>query len=264
LDDSKSAVLTVRSFYEGYGEPQKQSFEQFLEKTFAELKDKKIEHLILDLRNNEGGNDDYVPLLYSFLTHKPFTLGNPTVLASNRSSFFSYADQLSEDLKQFQTAPDNFVSLSPTGEYVLNKEVNSEQYVVYQPRINNYKNRLSILVNGGSFSATNKFIDLVYYYRNKIRPALFIGEQNGGDTKYGRSTGGQSLRITLPNSKLKISIPLLGSTELNRNASHKVKIPDYEVRPSQKDLAEGIDRVLEFARRIGQIRGASKKIRRAT
>jgi hypothetical protein len=118
LNEPKSALLTIRSFYEGYGQP-RFDFAQFFKETFAEVKKQGVQNLILDLRDNEGGNGDYPPLLYSYLCDKPFTLGGATILASNRSSFFRYASQLSDDLKQFQTNPEKFVSLSPTGEYVL-------------------------------------------------------------------------------------------------------------------------------------------------
>jgi hypothetical protein len=129
--------------------------------------------------------------------------------------------------------------------------------VTYQPQSDNYKGRLYILINGGSFSAASSFVDIVYYYRDKGRQATFIGEQNGSNTGFGRGSGGQTLSITLPQSKLGVGIPLLGGTLLNRNL--KVKIPDYEVSPSATDIANGIDRELEFAKSLCRIRSVGTK-----
>ncbi len=39
---------------------------------FQKIKEKNIQHLIIDLRENGGGNNDNIPELFSFMAYKPF------------------------------------------------------------------------------------------------------------------------------------------------------------------------------------------------
>jgi hypothetical protein len=103
------------------------------------------------------------------------------------------------------------------------------------------------LTDGGSFSATNNFLDLVHrYHRREGRHVSFVGEQNGGDNSFGKSSGGQALAIALPHTKLSLSIPLLGASEHFATANPKAVIPDHTVTPSIQDVVAGTDRQLLF------------------
>ncbi len=67
-----TAVLTISSFnyyrWNNYDE-----FVAFIDQSFAEIKQKGIEHLIIDLRFNGGGSPESSIYLLQHLTHEPFT-----------------------------------------------------------------------------------------------------------------------------------------------------------------------------------------------
>ncbi len=67
--DEATALLTIRSFE---FESREVNFERFLREAFQEIADRGISHLIIDLRDNEGGKDAYGALLYAYLTDGPF------------------------------------------------------------------------------------------------------------------------------------------------------------------------------------------------
>lgn len=73
INDKKNyAVLTVsRSFYDKKIDP---NFDSLLLTAFHLIKERKIENLILDLRNNEGGDEYQQIELMSYLYDKPFKL----------------------------------------------------------------------------------------------------------------------------------------------------------------------------------------------
>jgi hypothetical protein len=48
------------------------NYPAFLEKTFRKIKQDRIQKLIIDLRDNGGGRDQYGVMLYSYLTKQPF------------------------------------------------------------------------------------------------------------------------------------------------------------------------------------------------
>lgn len=66
------SILTIGSFHSKELMRTGEDFPGFLAASFKELKTKKVEKLIIDLRNNPGGDDVYGSLLYSYLTDKPF------------------------------------------------------------------------------------------------------------------------------------------------------------------------------------------------
>jgi hypothetical protein len=107
---------------------------------------------------------------------------------------------------------------------VLKPEFDAGGYQVFEPQPNRFTGRLYVLTDGGCFSATNSFLDLVYrYHRVEKRSVTFIGEQNGGDNSSGRGSGGQMLSIVLPHSKQKLAIPLWALSSTSRSWSPRQK-----------------------------------------
>ncbi len=66
------ALLTVRSFHSKELMRTGEDFQRFLATSFKEINEHKTKTLILDLRNNSGGDDAYGALLYSYLANRPF------------------------------------------------------------------------------------------------------------------------------------------------------------------------------------------------
>jgi len=77
--DSTLAVLKIRSFS---GTNYKKAYKTI----FQEIREKKIQHLVLDLRGNTGGRLNEISDLYSYLTReKEYVFLNPTVVKSKWS-----------------------------------------------------------------------------------------------------------------------------------------------------------------------------------
>ncbi|MGD9347708.1 MAG: S41 family peptidase, partial [Candidatus Aminicenantes bacterium] len=68
LEHSHTAVLTIRSFVY-YENPEK--FNDFIDDSFAKIDRLKIKNLVIDLRNNGGGNPFCTSHLFSYLIHEP-------------------------------------------------------------------------------------------------------------------------------------------------------------------------------------------------
>jgi hypothetical protein len=109
-----------------------------------------------------------------------------------------------------------------------------------------------VLQNGGSFSATGEFTSVLHH---NYPDAVFVGEE-GGAGYYG-NVSGASVRLTLPNSGVRVNLPLMkyssaveGYTPLDRGL-----IPDISIEPSIEDILVGSDTVLEDTlRRIHESR----------
>jgi hypothetical protein len=157
----RTALLTIKSFYEGLFGSDNPDFSVFLASAFKLIKENAVEDLIIDVRSNEGGNSSYAPMLYSYLADRPFRFVGRTFLTSNKISFIKYAENPSGRCQAFAVDPLRFVSPGADGSWVLKQEFDEGAYRVFEPQPNRFTGRLYVLTNGGCFSATNSFLDLV-------------------------------------------------------------------------------------------------------
>jgi hypothetical protein len=240
---SADGVLSVRSFYEGLLPPGSAGFAAELARAFDQMGEDRPRRLMLDLRSNEGGNNDYVPLLYSYLAHRPFRMAEPTIVRSATISGLGYMDAPSEELRAFAADPRLFISADPIYGWTLKPEY--APTIDHDPAPNAYLGPLGVLTDGGSFSATGAILDLIFrYHRREGRQVDFYGEAPGVDTSLGWSSGGQSLVVTLPNSQLKLAIPLLGARNHFSTSPVQVVLPDKVLAPTPAELQAQVDGVL--------------------
>ena len=205
------AVLTVKTFFDGFLQQTHEDFKQFLDSAFNDIKDKKVEKLVIDVRSNQGGNDENGELLYSYLTQKPFLY---------------YASQ--------ETINEKFTELSHPN---LGQQ---------QPKENNFKGKVYVLIDGRSFSAAAEFSSIV---RSNNR-GLFIGEECGGGY-YGNTSGDEAM-VTLPHTQITARIPMVKYTLAVKKAKYNDRgvIPDYPVYPTISDIVENKDGQMEYALKI--------------
>jgi hypothetical protein len=241
----KTAYLKVGSFYKGLIEQFGQNYEPFLDSTFTDITTKKIQNLILDLRNNEGGGGGYDFLLLSYLVNTPIIPENVTV-SGRQFNFTKYAVNLSDEVKAFIENPNEFLQNDTS---LLLKEQYTGQ-IIFPISKNCFNGKVIVLTNGGSFSASTNLIKRLYNFRqtskNKI---LFVGEENGGDIFANTECAGQGYSIKLPNSFIEIDMPALCTGQLKKDYPKK-RLPDYEVFDKITELKANKDYVLDFANKM--------------
>jgi Peptidase family S41 len=247
---NQTAYLKLGSFYKGFIENFGQRYEPFLDSCFADMQQKGAKNLILDLRNNEGGGDNYDDLLLSYLVKKqPGT--NTTVSVPGRVfAYKKYAGNSSEDVKTFMENPGVFLTNDTS--LVLKNEYTGQMDFPTSPNL--FSGNIYVLTNGGTFSSGTAVVSQLYYSRlNSTRKTTFIGEENGGDIYAQTGCAGQSYVLQLPNSNIRADMPFLCFGQLNK-VYPKRRLPDYEVYPRVKNLAKGLDDVLVFAIKLADKR----------
>lgn len=228
------AILTVRTFSARAYQNAKIGYPTFLKNTFQELEEKKTKHLIIDLRDNGGGTDAYGKILFAHLIDKPFRFYEHLRANNIKYTFFQYTGITQEQQKEF---PLSFKE-NEDGTYDLKFHPNLGEQKPIPPI---FKGNVYVLLNGNSFSGTGECTSLMHFHK----VAVFIGEECGSG--YYGNTSGFMPRLTLPNTKIRVRIPMIRYTmAVSGYPKDRGIIPDYPVSPKIEDLLYDKDTVMEF------------------
>jgi len=165
------AVLTISSFLNDYLEQNKENIKTFLEASFRTLKNKDINKLIIDLRDNKGGEDENGALLYAYLTDKPFR----------------YYDSLKSTTKVLE----------------------HPNLGLQQPKENNFTGKIIFLINGKSFSTTAEFCAIAKSNRRGVFIGEETGGGYYGNTSGDRATvilPNTKIRVNIPMNKYVLAV----------------------------------------------------------
>ncbi len=208
LIDKTTALLTVRTFDEGRISRAKVDFGSFLDSAFTAVNAAKISNLIIDVRDNGGGNDDYGALLYSYLSQKPF----------------------------------GYFASKASNTHVVKLEENP-LLGLQKPKTNSFKGKVYMLTNGLSFSTTADFCATA---RSNKR-AVFVGEETGGGY-YGNTSGGRTEAILPNSGiVVNIPLYKYLNAVKKAEHSDRGIIPDYPVYARIDDILQNRDVELAMA-----------------
>jgi hypothetical protein len=179
---------------------------------FPQLQQKKIEHLILDLRDNQGGNFSPAIYLLSYLLNHPF-------------QYFTELKSVKENTATSQVL----------------KSMKGKILMTHLSKKNPYKGKVYVLINGGCFSNTSSFCSRLELYNRSV----FIGEETGGNKVVFCGVFGPKDNIVLPNTKIICdnSNYRLTVSDIKENTGHGV-IPTYTIVPAITDILQQKDVVL--------------------
>jgi len=235
------ATMTIRSFNSNYAKQQgKKNFKHFYKKSFEQIVAANIEHLIIDLRNNGGGDPMPTIELFAHLHPEPFTFYKAVTSNVQRvpdkqlyqTSFFERLIYPLAFKKQGDIYVPNWIA----------RLAGLKGLKPSKPNTPYYAGKVYVLTNARSFSATGEMTAIIKTHNR----AIFIGEEAGGNPNL--NTSGFQFVLTLPNTGNIIVLPFW-SWAMNvdfENTGHGV-LPDYPIRPSIADKLVGKDVVMEYA-----------------
>lgn len=196
------------------------NYERFLKQSFKEIRSKGSENLILDLRGNGGGRDNYGALLVSYLLPQEFGYFDNILVTPDYSG---YGEVIQSGKKYFMTSHRGLSR--------------------WQPQEDVYKGSLYILIDGRSFS-TCADVATVLHHNGR---GTFLGAETGGG--YDGNTSGNTRTISLPNSGITVYVPMWKYT--TANVGHEFHgrgvIPDYIITRTWEQFSNEEDATLEKA-----------------
>ncbi len=245
IDSSiNTGIFTLNTFSGGNGKHLK----KFIRRTFKKLQSDSVNNLILDLRGNGGGEIDIYALLTRYLRNKPFKVADSAyAVAKSLRPFSKYIHQ------RFLT---NFGLLFLTSK---KKDGNYhfgfyERHLYHPKKKNHFDGKVYVLINGPTFSASTLFCNAVKGQSN----ITLVGEDAGGG--WHGNSGIMIPDITLPNTKLKVRLPLFKIVQYNHmHKDGRGVAPDIYIPPTVEGVVKSIDRKMLIVK--GMIKNSNASTR---
>lgn len=253
--DSLTAKLTIHSFDLGNANSAShKDYMQFLDNTFKTIKESQISNLIVDVRNNGGGNDPNDIMTYSFLANRDFQESKQVWISFNKIPFIKYIDSpIPKIIRPFGIGKYNklFQKRFPIkqGDKYFIGENESEMQVI-TPNPNAFKGNVYLLISEQVASAASLFAALLAGNENTIT----IGNESMGG--YFGHNGHTPISYVLPHSKIVTTFSVDNITQdvlpLSNQLPARGIIPQHLVLQSYEDFINQKDTQLDFTMKLIQ------------
>jgi C-terminal processing protease CtpA/Prc len=171
-----------------------------LPRWFQLISDHDTKSLIIDVRNNGGGEETVATELLSYLVAAPFRYYDCAVLNGSSFGFLRYVQ---DDGTPYAKLLPQYARVAGAhcrhfGPYEL---TNRPNLGLQQPRIPHFAGQIYLLVDAGSFSTSAEFAATLRTYTQ----AVIIGQETSGN--YYGDNSGITIPIVLPHSRLVLEVP---------------------------------------------------------
>lgn len=205
----------------------------FLDGVFETLEAKKIAHFIIDIRYNEGGNDEVAKSILERIIRQPIDIARAISITAYRK----IPDELRSYISTWDKNPydwGNNVEEMGNGKYRMKNKTAQQRMV---PKNGGFKGKSYLLTNADNSSATH----IMAAYVKKYKLATIVGQETGGNQK--GLNGGYMFFHRLPHTGVELDIPVLGvnispDTPTTYNGGI---LPDIPVEKNVADFIKNID-----------------------
>lgn len=210
-----------------------------IENFVKKISDSSYQNLIIDVRNNYGGEEQNVALIFSLIAQQPFSQQFlRKVNKKDRFKFFSNCLNYSVESHDIFSGYNSVKGKD--GFYYFNDSSDIKPNLT-----NNFKGKIYVLTNERSFSASTNFAALVHKYKRGV----VVGRESG--SAYYHMNAEKFADLRLPNSGIVIRIPLVklvfDTIKDPRIPWGRGVIPDYPLNFTLKELAwENGDSILNY------------------
>ncbi|WP_299895411.1 S41 family peptidase [uncultured Aquimarina sp.] len=210
------AYMKIKSFTNG-------GYKEFYKESFAKIDSAKSTNLVIDLRGNLGGRLTEIDDLYSYVADKEYVFIEKSKMTGRLSFLYPYFHTKSITTKTAATLLSPILAVYQL--FKVKKEKGDSYFKfkyskLREPKPNNYKGKIYVLIDGESFSASSIFST----HLKATKRATFVGEETGG--AYNGTVAGVYAPIELPNSKINMRVGLL-----KINAPYSIEPDGYGIKP---------------------------------
>lgn len=228
--ENNTALIDIDRFFAFPGE---MNYNKFLKESFRQVREQGISNLIIDLRGNEGGNENWGIELYSYLAGSPFRYYDHISVCKKQDSEIDFKIPVLFRIAGLFNRKGN-----GTNEFTLGRGLKEQK-----PARDTYSGRAYLLLDGQSFSVATEFASRV---KSDGRCTVVGSETAGG---YALNTSGFFTIVNLPNSEMDLGIPLMGFHMAgvgDMNPKDRGVLPDHYVYPTIDQLKNNTDFIKEY------------------
>jgi C-terminal processing protease CtpA/Prc len=214
--EGERAVMTLPTFAV---QRSKFNWQRFFVESFDELKRKQVKNLIIDVRDNEGGDAAIALDLLSYLVKAPATYtADQSVTSYERvpPALAGYLDTWDTGFYDRSGNVDKITEGPQAGRFRFRPKANKVSDIA--PRSTRFTGKVWLLVGPENSSATYALAKLA----KQLGVATLVGQATGGNER--GLNAGQLAWVNLPNSGVAVDIPLLAQ-------SYTATTPDAGITP---------------------------------
>ncbi len=189
------------------------AFDQFLKQTFKELKKKKSTKLIIDIRENNGGESGLNDLLLSYITKQPYQQSSGRYWKVSKLAKEAYVANPIYKTVFGKKIIENYLS-TPEQEVIANF---NEELTQPTPPKNYFDGKTCFLIGPNTFSSANFLADAVKTYHL----STLIGSVTGENT----NDFGEQISFNLRNSEAKVFVS--STYDIGDNGNKEMFEPVY-------------------------------------
>lgn len=218
---TKSAYMRLTTFSKGH-------LKTFFRRSFKKMKEAQIQSFILDLRENGGGRVNNSIALTKYLKQTPFKIADSVVAISRKLKHGRY----------IQSSWMYWLAMNFGASKAADGTIHYKRYEnhFYEPNAAlAFKGSVYIIQGGYTFSAATMVAGALKGQSN----ITIVGEESGGGY-YGNSAIFIP-NITLPNTKLRVRLPLYKMVIDQNRPKGRGIIPDVIIPPSSYAIRTGFD-----------------------
>ena len=247
--NNSTGILTIYDF--GIGNETTEAHKRyciFLDSIFSEIKTKNISNLVVDIRQNNGGDDPNDVVTYSYLTQRNFRESKEVWINFKKVPYLKYYNSsIPKFLRPFGVGKYNrrFQNRFPqyrNGKYYISDRESEMQ--LRKPNEKAFNGKIYLLVSPAVASAGSLFAAMVSGNRNTIT----VGEETLGGY-YGHN-GHTPMDYKLPKSKIITEFFVENIEQDVPEKSNQIYgrgiIPDMEVLQTFEDYLKNEDTQLNF------------------
>lgn len=181
----------------------------YLENTFAELNAKSVPTLVIDIRDNEGGDGAIGEAILSYLISTPLKFrSSQSVTSYERVPYLlaKYLDTWGYNFFDRTGQVEKITSGTAAGKYSVIARASAAKEIKPVDAMRRYKGKVYMFVGPENSSATFQLALLA----KQSGVVTLVGQVTGGNQR--GLNGGEITWVTLPDSGVSVDIPLLAAT----------------------------------------------------
>lgn len=210
-----------------------------IDEAFEELNNKKVPNLIIDIRENEGGQGEVGEYILERVIKESFTA--PSMQSSVR--YLTIPEDYQKSISTWDKFPYDFSNKieEKKGSQYLLKQKYSVAGKTYKPKKNGYKGEVYLITDASNSSATH----LMAAYAKQVKGITLVGQETGGNQL--GTNGSFMFFLRLPNTKVELDIPVINMfvPPLSGEARNGGILPDFVVEKTWENIVLGKDAEIE-------------------